>query len=59
MREITIRHIILFFFLLNSKYCNSSLKVSTIERFEEDLFKEIQQNTKGNTPQMVYFNKGL
>ncbi|GAB0099696.1 Sideroflexin-2 [Sergentomyia squamirostris] len=36
-----------------------SLNMSTIKRFEDDLYKEIETNTKGNVPKIVYFNKGL
>ncbi|XP_065353012.1 sideroflexin-2 [Cloeon dipterum] len=36
-----------------------SIKTSTIERFESDSFKKIQLNCNGQTPSVVYFNKGL
>ncbi|XP_055689152.1 sideroflexin-2 [Lutzomyia longipalpis] len=36
-----------------------SLNVSIIERYEEDLYKDIKTNTKGKPPTVVYFNKGL
>lgn len=37
----------------------SSLKVSTIERFEPELYKEMHAKNNGKLPEKVYFNKGL
>lgn len=35
------------------------LSTQTMKRFEPELFSEMEQNTKGNIPTTVYFNKGL
>ncbi|XP_061397537.1 sideroflexin-2 [Musca vetustissima] len=36
-----------------------SLNTSTIKRLEPEFYEEMLENTKGNVPAKVYFNKGL
>jgi hypothetical protein len=37
----------------------ASLSAATIKRFEPELYKEMEESTKGKVPERVYFNKGL
>lgn len=37
----------------------ASLKASTMSRFEPELYKDMEERTKGKVPEKVYFNKGL
>lgn len=48
--------IMIYIFLL---YFSSSLNTSTMKRLEPEFYEEMVQNTKGNVPERVYFNKGL
>ena len=37
----------------------ASLSTSTIKKFEPESYQEMEDNTKGKVPDVVYFNKGL
>jgi hypothetical protein len=37
----------------------SSLDIGTIKRFEPEFYQEIEKNTNGKVPDLVFFNKGL
>lgn len=37
----------------------SSLKTSTMKRFEPTLYEEMVERNKGKVPEKIYFNKGL
>lgn len=37
----------------------ASLSTTMMKKFEPELFKDMEENTKGNIPTTVYFNKGL
>ena len=43
----------------SSRFPCSSIKTSTIQSFEAELYEDMKQRTKGNVPERVYFNKGL
>lgn len=36
-----------------------AIKISTIRRFEKDLYNEMVEKNNGELPEIVYFNKGL
>lgn len=38
---------------------NCTIQVSTIKRFEPELYKEMYEINRGYLPEVVYFNKGL
>lgn len=37
----------------------AALSTNIMKRFEPELYADLERNTKGNIPTLVYFNKGL